>query len=66
MKTKIEAFDEAVMRSNLEELRKQLAEAMAENHRLRSLVKSVPTLITQARIDAKNGVSTQIAKEFYL
>lgn len=66
MKTISSQFTESVQRSHINELRQQLETANNEAERLGALVKEIPRLILNARLDAKQGKETKLAAKFYV
>lgn len=59
-------LSEAAMRASLDMLRQRVSDLMDENDRLRALVKEIPSLILTARLDAKEGKETTLARKFYV
>lgn len=53
-----EAFTDEIQRAHIAELQKQNTELLASNEELVSLVKTIPALLTSARLDVREGKQT--------
>ncbi len=58
MNATLEQITDEVQKSHIADLQKQNAALLASNTELKELVRTIPSLLLQARLDSKAGIHT--------